>query len=369
VNKKEYYFSFPLFISRDLLVFEHRNLDLGIVTQPGTFHMADVFVSNKAKVPIILRRISLFSDNPDFEVKLAMTYREHVLIPFQKERFILCKLLASLKMSASLKGPSKLTGFIEVEILAEGYSGLIREKVYFRMTHAKDLIRFLPGNRLSMETDGKDIEMINSSLDDYRRFIVYLQNTAPFDLFMENYQLTEKKHLLKFYDFAFLNTSIVNDSHSHLIKRKTQRDCNGEQCITESQVNSQSSVKNSHFKRLKAYNPNQNLLFEEKQIRVEKKSEQHFLTIDQIKAKASDSHKRSLVFSFMFLNSYITTKLDFIHQRLDCTKYNRMPRVKATPQTSNCFGGLELNFGYYSMHLMVTLIRVEKEGYKSPTIV
>lgn len=358
VNQKEYYFSFPLFIGRDLLVFEHSSLDLGIATQAGVYHVADVFVSNKAHVPIILRRMTLFSDNPDFEVKLAMTYREHVLIPFQKERFILCKILASLKMTAWLKGPSKLSGFIEVEILAEGYTGLILERVHFRMNYARDLLRFTPSNRLSMETDGKDIEMINSSLDDYRRFVVHIQNTAPFDLFVENYQLVEKKHLIKYYEFASISSFYLNDSHSHLIKRKNQRECHDDQCASETPKPVQSSVKNTHFKHLRVYDPNQTFLFEEKQIRVDRKSEKHFLTIDQVKARDSESQRRALVFSFQYLNSYMTTKLEFLHQRLDCTKFETVSRSKPSPQTSNCFAGLEVNFGYFSVHVMVSLTRV-----------
>jgi hypothetical protein len=139
--------------------------------------------------------------------------------------------------------------------------------------------------------------------------------------------------------------------------------------VNEAQKKAQNSVKNVHFKRLKVYNPNQNLLFEEKQIRMEKNSEQHFLTIDQTKAKIPGSHKRSLVFSFMFLNSFLTTKLDFIHQKLECTIYKRMPRSKASPETINCFNGLEMNFGYYSMHLKVKITRIGKEGCKLQIIV
>lgn len=362
INEKDYYFSFPLSIGRDLLVFEHRSLDLGIVTQPNVTHLTDVFVNNRARVPIVLRRLSIFSDNPDFDVKLAMTYREHVLIPFQKERFVLCKIMTSLKMSASAKGPSRLEGFLEVEILAEGYKGLIRERLYFRMSHAKDLLQFLPGNRLSMETDGKDIEMVNSSLDDYRRFVVHIQNTAPYDLFLENYQLTEKKHLTRFYEFAFVNTDLVNDPWSRLTKRKNQRECHGENCNKNSKPKKQNGVKNSHFKHLRIYNPNQSILFEEKQIRFSKKNERHFLTIDQKKARDSEIYRRSLIFSFWFLNSFMTTKLEFVHQRLDCTKFKRMPRSRPTPQVNNCFKGMELNFGYYSMHVMVRLTRNGRES-------
>ena len=219
VNNKQFYFSFPLTFTRDRVIFEHSSIDLGMSSQKGTFHIANIYISNRARVPLIIRRLTLYFDNSNFEVKIAMFYREHLLLPFQKERLLLAKIIASFNTKINNVSSSQLRGYLQAEFLAEGQPGLFNERIHFRMKYSKDFMKFTPGNRLSLESDGKDIEMINSSLDDYKRFVIHIKNSSPSALFIENFQLVEKKSLMDLYEFAALNSKILNDSHSSLVKR------------------------------------------------------------------------------------------------------------------------------------------------------
>ena len=100
--------------------------------------------------------------------------------------------------------------------------------------------------------------------------------------------------------------------------------------------------------------------FDQKLFKLDSQKDQFLATIDHVKGRGLQFYRRPLIFSFLTLSGYLSTKLEFINQKLDCTIFKKLTNYKPTAITSNCFKGLTLLFGYYSKHLMVTQITKDK---------
>lgn len=221
INSMTYEYTFPIIIRRDRLLFDHNYLDLGVISHFETYHSGDIFISNKSHVPLIIRKIFIYHSNPKATIYFVSSYRENILLPFQKERLLLCKIFVGFKEETEVEF-EEVSGYLEAELLLEGFNDLVKERLFFKAKFSKNFLDFGPKNKISLQNEGKDIEIINSKLDDYKRFSIYLTNKSNNPLYIENYEMIEKKNSSHLYEFSAINYQLLNDSNNSLLKRSKE---------------------------------------------------------------------------------------------------------------------------------------------------
>lgn len=59
---------------------------------------------------------------------------------------------------------------------------------------------------------------------------------------------------------------------------------------------------------------------------------------------------------FKWGGSFVSSKLEFINQKIECVKFSRDSRTKVSPIKSDCFNNVDINFGYFSIYAKVSLV-------------
>ena len=361
VEDTVHFITFPLYIARDRLLFETDMLDLGVSSHPDTFHSVDIKASNKSKLPLILKSMTLFFDSLHFDVKIAMFYREHVLVPFQKERFLLARLLARFKRASfpRIKN-SLLEGYVEVDLIVKGQNEVIRERVYFKMRFASNILSLYPGNRLSLLQHGLLVKSVSTPVHRLKRFTIKLANKSPFPFPVQAFLFKEFRRNFHKYDFFGVLGDVINDKFSPLQKHRTpdpacahpDSNCavspDGPLSGHETDFSGSKINRAYNYMELRTVNTDRKVWFGKNISMLRTKEQKGLFILDHAMRWGVRDSSRAMLLTFKIQGGFFSTRLEFVPHKIECVSFKSIKKIQVNERVQDCFVRKPLEFGYFS---------------------